>query len=348
MTLQQVDRFEEAHEALREGRRAEEQLGNVSYLPVYYYEEATLLFQEGRWDDAVAQAQTGLELADEVGLEMLLPWPHGVLALVALHRDELDAVAASLAAIERRHGAESAGVARGRLAEALGDAAGALAALRHAWERDAAKGIVYRRRALGPDLVRLALAAGDRDYAEAVAAQVEEAAALTSVPSLDGIALRCRGLLEQDTDLLLRAVEAYERGPRVFERAAACEDAATALGHAGRVAEARTLFDAALGVYDEVGARRDAARALASMRALGLGRKRRGARKRPQHGWESLTPSELEVVRLAAEGLTNPQIGQRLFISPRTVQTHLAHAFRKLDISSRVELAAEAARRGDV
>ena len=75
---------------------------------------------------------------------------------------------------------------------------------------------------------------------------------------------------------------------------------------------------------------------------------RRGAYKRPETGWESLTPSELEVVRLAAEGLTNPEIGQRLFISRRTVQTHLAHAFRKLDLSSRVELAAEAVRRGGV
>jgi DNA-binding CsgD family transcriptional regulator len=84
------------------------------------------------------------------------------------------------------------------------------------------------------------------------------------------------------------------------------------------------------------------------MRELGIGRMRRGARRRPPSGWEALTPSELKVVRLAAEGLTNPQIGQRLFISRRTVQTHLAHAFRKLELSSRVELAAEAARRGGV
>jgi DNA-binding CsgD family transcriptional regulator len=54
------------------------------------------------------------------------------------------------------------------------------------------------------------------------------------------------------------------------------------------------------------------------------------------------------VVRLAADGLTNPEIGQRLYVSRRTVQTHLSNAFRKLEISSRVELAAEAARRGGV
>jgi len=306
MTLHQLDRFDEAHSALREGQRADERLGNVSYLPAYHYEAATLLFCVSRWDDAVAQARAGLELADEVGLEMLLPWPHGLLALIALHRDELDAAAASLADLESRHGTETAALARGLLAEARGDPASALAALERAWDRDAALGIVYRRRAL-------TVACG-----------------------------------EGDVEFLLRSVEEYARGPRAFERAAACEDAATALAGAGRITDAAALFEDALQVYAEVGARRDAARALASMRGLGIGRKRRGARKRPERGWDSLTPSELEVVRLAAAGLTNPQIGQRLFISPRTVQTHLAHAFRKLDLSSRVELAAEAARRGVV
>jgi DNA-binding CsgD family transcriptional regulator len=62
-------------------------------------------------------------------------------------------------------------------------------------------------------------------------------------------------------------------------------------------------------------------------------------------GWDSLTASELGVARLAAEGLTNPQIGDRLFVSPRTVATHLASVFRKLGITNRVQLAAEASRR---
>ena len=347
MSLHQLDAFEDAHDALRKGQRADERLGNVSYLPVYHYEAASLLFSAGRWEDAIAQVNAGLDVADEVGLEMLLSWPYGVLALIAVHRDELDAAAASLAAFDSRHGAETA-PSRGLLAEARGDAAGALATFARAWDSDETLGVVYRRRQLGPDLVRLALAAHDRERAHAVAAKVEEAAALARVPSLRGVALRCRGLVEGNADLLLRAVEQYAQGPRAFERALACEDAAAALARAGRIAEATALFEDALGVYVEVGARRDAARALASMRQLGIGRKRRGARKRPARGWESLTPSELEVVRLAATGLTNPQIGQRLFISPRTVQTHLAHAFRKLDLSSRVELAAEAARRGVV
>jgi DNA-binding CsgD family transcriptional regulator len=71
----------------------------------------------------------------------------------------------------------------------------------------------------------------------------------------------------------------------------------------------------------------------------------RGERKRPSFGWASLTPTELEVVRLTATGLTNPEIGARLFIARGTVKTHLTHVFGKLGITSRAELAAEATRR---
>ena len=65
----------------------------------------------------------------------------------------------------------------------------------------------------------------------------------------------------------------------------------------------------------------------------------RGPRLRPLVGWPSLTPTEQAVVALVAEGLSNPDIAERLFISRSTVKTHLNHAFTKLDISSRAELA---------
>ena len=74
-------------------------------------------------------------------------------------------------------------------------------------------------------------------------------------------------------------------------------------------------------------------------------RRARGMRKRPRHGWESLTPTEIEVVRLAAAGLTNPEIGERLFVAPATVKTHLAHVYAKLGVRNRSQLAAEAAGR---
>jgi DNA-binding CsgD family transcriptional regulator len=70
----------------------------------------------------------------------------------------------------------------------------------------------------------------------------------------------------------------------------------------------------------------------------------RGERKRPSTGWESLTPTELDVVRLVAEGNPNKDIAARLFVSPRTVQSHLRHVYNKLGLTSRVQLAREAAR----
>ncbi|MGH3775154.1 MAG: LuxR C-terminal-related transcriptional regulator [Pseudonocardiaceae bacterium] len=72
----------------------------------------------------------------------------------------------------------------------------------------------------------------------------------------------------------------------------------------------------------------------------------RGERKRPSHGWDSLTPTELDVVRHIAAGLTNRQIGQRMFISPGTVKAHLSHIFAKLGTPSRSHLAADATKRG--
>jgi DNA-binding CsgD family transcriptional regulator len=105
------------------------------------------------------------------------------------------------------------------------------------------------------------------------------------------------------------------------------------------------LLDRALGIYERLDAARDRDRTQARLRGLGVRHGRRGTRRRPQIGWESLTPTEHTVVELVAEGLSNPQIGERLYVSRRTVQTHLAHVFAKLGISSRAQLAAQATRR---
>jgi DNA-binding CsgD family transcriptional regulator len=79
--------------------------------------------------------------------------------------------------------------------------------------------------------------------------------------------------------------------------------------------------------------------------ALAWARRGRGPRRRPPSGWGSLTPTEAKVAGLVAQGLTNPQIGERMFISPETVKTHLARIFRKIDVHTRAELTAHAARR---
>jgi predicted ATPase/class 3 adenylate cyclase/DNA-binding CsgD family transcriptional regulator len=85
--------------------------------------------------------------------------------------------------------------------------------------------------------------------------------------------------------------------------------------------------------------------ALSTEEAIAYAQRGRGERKRPSSGWESLTPSERDVVRLVCEGLANKDIATRLFVSPKTVQAHLTHVYTKLGLSSRVQLVQEAARR---
>ena len=82
------------------------------------------------------------------------------------------------------------------------------------------------------------------------------------------------------------------------------------------------------------------ARQLTARAAISYARRSRGQRQRPDHGWDSLTPTEREVAQLVAEGLSNPGIADRLFISRATVKTHLTHVFTKLDITNRAQLTA--------
>lgn len=87
--------------------------------------------------------------------------------------------------------------------------------------------------------------------------------------------------------------------------------------------------------------------ALSRDEAVAYAQRGRGEHRRAVSGWESLTPTERDVVRLVSEGLGNKDIGTRLFISHRTVQTHLTHVYTKLGIASRLQLAQEAVRRAD-
>jgi predicted ATPase/class 3 adenylate cyclase/DNA-binding CsgD family transcriptional regulator len=82
--------------------------------------------------------------------------------------------------------------------------------------------------------------------------------------------------------------------------------------------------------------------ALSLDEAIAYVRRGRGQRKRPSSGWASLTPTELDVIRLVADGLANQDIATRLFVSPRTVQSHLTHVYAKLGVASRLQLAHEA------
>jgi DNA-binding CsgD family transcriptional regulator len=86
--------------------------------------------------------------------------------------------------------------------------------------------------------------------------------------------------------------------------------------------------------------------ALSTEEAIAYAQRGRGQRKRAASGWGSLTPVERDVVRMVSEGLGNKDIATRLFVSPRTVQTHLTHVYTKLGLASRAQLAQEAARHG--
>ena len=271
-------------------------------------------------------------------------------SLILLHRNDLpgareaaEAAEAELAVTGPRYRSHWAQWARALILEADGRAAEAYAVLAGCWDWCARQGLALEYRVLGPDLIRLALASRDAERARAVAAAVAGLAEKNQIPSLTGATLRCQGLTNDDAKTLAAAVQAYQGG-RPLELAGACEDAGAAYARHGNSDRARPLLEQAMAIYERLDASRDLARAEAVGRQAGLRRGRRGTRGRPKFGWASLTPAEQAVASLVADGLTNPQIGDRLYVSRRTVQTHLAHVFAKLDIASRAQLAAEVAR----
>jgi DNA-binding CsgD family transcriptional regulator len=99
-----------------------------------------------------------------------------------------------------------------------------------------------------------------------------------------------------------------------------------------------------LEIYTGLGAHWDVRRAETRLRRLGIRRGQRGSRQRPSTGWAALTPTELTVARLVASGLSNPDIAARLFLSRRTVQSHVSHILRKLGAHTRVDITREVLR----
>jgi DNA-binding NarL/FixJ family response regulator len=190
-----------------------------------------------------------------------------------------------------------------------------------------------------PQLVRIALAAGDRALAERTTALARERAEQNpSVDTVNGAALHAAGLLHHDREALRRAVECFERSPRWPALASALED----LGVLCPREEAIELLGRALELAGKMGATWDATRLRRRLRDLGV-RRRLTTQERPDQGWGALTNSELAVVEAITSGMTNREAAAHLFLSPHTVSTHLRHAFEKLRINSRVELARIAA-----
>jgi DNA-binding CsgD family transcriptional regulator len=344
--LMERDEHAAAVQALNTGRQLCEELGVRWPLATYQAYLAVELFLVGQWDDAVAELEAGIALAEETGVTYAVKPSLSALAVIRLYRNDLPGArraiqdAEALADRGSRLFDYRVLLARALVLEAEGDAPQAYHALADRWRLCRSVGMAIDYPAVGPDLVRLARAAGDEDLAEEVTAAVGAVAERNQVPAFTGSALRCRALVADDLDAALGAVGAYADRHRVLEEALACEDAAALAAARGDTELARQLMEKAGGRFEGLDASRGVMRVDAGLRTLGVRRGRRGARQRPQRGWESLTPTEGTVAQLVAEGLSNPQIAERLFVSRRTVQTHVAHTFTKLDITSRAQLAA--------
>jgi DNA-binding CsgD family transcriptional regulator len=180
-------------------------------------------------------------------------------------------------------------------------------------------------------------AVGDSGEARRLAGEQLELARAFGCPRALGISLRASGLIEggeTGLELLGQAVQTLERSQSPLELARARSDYGAALRRAGRRVQARAELERALDLAHYCGARRIANQARAELIAAGA-KPRRDAIT----GRDALTAGELRVARLAAEGLTNREIAQALFITTKTAKGHLSHVFHKLEITRRGQLA---------
>jgi DNA-binding CsgD family transcriptional regulator len=194
--------------------------------------------------------------------------------------------------------------------------------------------------AVGPATVRIALRAGARELARAVADRTDQAAARNpSVGSLAAAAEHCRALIAGDLDSLERAILRWRESGRVPALADACEDAGRLALAGDDKARAREWLQEAYRAHEQLTADAGVARVAEALRSLGVRRRRAAKTVAAGSGWGSLTEAERKIAALVAEGLSNPQIAERRYISRHTVESHLKHIYLKLAIGSRVELA---------
>ncbi len=187
-------------------------------------------------------------------------------------------------------------------------------------------------------LIHIALGAHDDELAIRAADAAQCRARLNpQIRSIAAAAAHAKGLLEHNPKELAEAVALYGDGSRPLACAAALEDLGVAAVDGGDADNAVEVFGRALELYAQTGAAWDAGRVRGRLRALGV-RRRLVSAQRPGMGWDAMTDSELAVARLVAQGLTNREVAERLFVSQHTVSGHLRHVFAKLDINSRVEL----------
>ncbi len=197
------------------------------------------------------------------------------------------------------------------------------------------------------DAVRLAVHNGEMAVAREGTARVEALAAGSDIPHRLAAALFCRGLIEGDAGLLLGAAERYQEAGRPLSRATALEAAAVGFVRDADPVSAQAAFTRALDAYAALNASWDIARLQAQFRGFGIRRGPQIRHRQARQGWDSLTPTEAKIAALVVEGMSNPKIAAQLFLSPRTVATHVSHILTKLEVHSRIDIAREAARRNN-
>ena len=276
----------------------------------------------------------------------------GLAALIAVHRRDREQLARLQGRLGRplitgpaRHTYDDRSWGRGLAILADGDPTAASGVLSAAWEQCAQGSREYCGHYLLPDLAVLAGLLGEREEARRAVAQLARYAADREGPAMHRSVAFAAAILDGDAGALLTVADGYAAAGRPLLEAQAREHAAEALAVAGRNNEARLQLDAAQERCAGLNASWDAARADARLRVHGIRRGVHGERKRPKAGWAALTDTEHTVAALLAEGLSNPDIAGRMFISRRTVQFHVSNILAKLGLSSRVELAALVARR---
>jgi DNA-binding CsgD family transcriptional regulator/tetratricopeptide (TPR) repeat protein len=346
ITLGGLDRYEEAFAAARQARHLADRAGTVVRLAQAHGALGQLLFETGRWDDAIAEVEI---LHDDLKEPVAACSDHGIAAVICFHRGEITTARGHLAAAAphaTRIGNRVVGplaLARSLDLEQAGALPEALAVLTAGFADN--KEELDEIENLFADAVRLATKTGDLSTAKALADHAAALAAESEIPHRQANALYCHGLLDHDAPRLLAAAERYDDASRPLLSAKALEAAAGDFVGTDDRDQARAAFTKAVEIYTSLGAATDVARLRTRFRAHGIRRGPHAKHRQAQSGWDSLTPAETKITALVEGGLSNPEIAARLFLSRRTVATHVSHILKKLDVHSRTDIAREAALR---
>ena len=308
--------------------------GSAIELTVAHSWRALLHLRTGALDDAEADAAMAARTAEEPLARLFAPLAIAVTIDALLERDRAAEAPETMGTAGESLYDALLRCSRGRLLCALRRFDEGVRELIAAGEQLAGLGATSPAAATWRSDAALArLALGDEEGARTLAAEELRLARELGAPRALGIALRAAGLVKRDDRLLAEACSVLEDASAPLEHARALAEHGAALRRAGRRSDARPLLRAALDVATRLGATALRGRAHTELEAAG-GRPRRLVLS----GREALTASERRVADLAAEGLTNREIAQALFVTPRTVEGHLTQVYRKLDVRGREHL----------